>query len=404
MFNKLLDIIDNEELGMRNEDQTVSYFLIPSSSFLIDLQWFSDENDEDAPGKTEQPTEHKLKRRREEEGQVPKSQELISALGLFFPALLLLFLAPFMLRTCIEMVHFFFTRAVELDPINDRLIVLVFFRYVAILALPILFVACVAAIMSNVLQTQGFLFTTKPLTPNFSRVVPRLGQFFKRIFSVDGLYNFLKSIVKMAIIGTVSYVLIRADIETLINLQKADVMVGLSTVAGIAIKMLIISSLLMLILAIPDYLFQRWRFRERNKMTRYEIKEEMKMYEADPQIQGRIRRRFQDLLRQNIAVTVPTADVVVTNPTHLAIALRYDQRSMPGPMVVAIGEDETSARIRQIAQKHEVPLVENKPLAWALYRETTVGDIIPEKYYYTVALIIAQVWQLNEERRRRLSA
>jgi flagellar biosynthetic protein FlhB len=394
-----LIITSNGELDINREPFGFS-LLTPHSSFFIPLQWFAD--DDDAPGKTEEPTEHKLQRLREE-GQVVKSQELIGALGLLVPALLLLFLAPSMLRTCVEMLRFFFLRAVEMDPTKDAMIVLVFFRYLAILASPILAVAFVTGIISNVVQT-GFLFTTKPITPDFTRVLPRIGQFFRRIFSVDGAYNFIKSIVKMLIIGAVSYVLIRSDIEKLLNLQKADIWHGLITVSLIAIKMLIIASVFMLILAIPDYMFQRWRFRERNKMTRYEIKEELKMYEANPQIQSRIRNRFRDLLRQNIAAAVPKADVVITNPTHLAIALQFDQNTMPGPMVVAIGADEMAARIRQIAQEHEVPLVENKPLAWNLYRETDVGDIVPYAYWNTVALILNRVWSINEERRRRKSA
>jgi flagellar biosynthetic protein FlhB len=387
--------LSNREQFLENNELLVSSLLT-----TIHLQWFAD--DDDAPGKTEQPTEHKLRRLREE-GQVVKSQELIAAIGLFLPALLILFIAPSMLRTCIEMVRFFFLRAVELDPTKDAIIVLIFLRYFAILALPILAVAVFAALFSNILQV-GFLFTTKPLVPNFSKTIPRLGQFFKRIFSVEGVYNFFKSITKMAIIGGVAFILIRSDFENLLNLQKADLWTGLTFVASIAIKMLIIAAVLLLILSIPDYMFQRWRFRERNKMTRHEIKEEMKMYEADPQVQGRIRARFRDLLKQNIAVAVPQADVVITNPTHLAIALQYDQRSMPGPMIVAIGADEISARIREIAQEHEVPLVENKALAWALYRETNVGDIIPYAYWNTVAVILSRVWKLNESRRRRMSA
>ena len=367
----------------------------------IHLQWFADDDD-DAPGKTEEPTEHKLRRLREE-GQVVKSQELVGALGLFMPALLLLFLAPSMLRTCVEMLRFFFMRAVELDPTKDAIIVVIFFRYFAKLVWPILAVAVFAALFSNMVQV-GFLFTTKPIIPNFSKVLPKFGQFFKRIFSVDGLYNFFKSIAKMAIIGVVSFILIRSDFEKLINLQKADVWMGLTTVASIAIRMLLIAAFLLLIMSIPDYMFQRWRFRERNKMTRHEIKEEMKMYEADPQVQGRIRSRFRELLRQNYSVTVPKADVVITNPTHLAVAVQYDQRTMPGPTVIAMGADEMSVRIRQIAQEHDIPLVENKPLAWALYRETVVGDIIPITYWNTVAAILSKVWYLNEERRSKLSA
>jgi len=364
------------------------------------LQWFAD--DDDMPGKTEEPTEHKLQELRKE-GQVVKSQELIGALGLFLPALLLLFLAPSMLRTCVEMIRFFFTRVTELDPTKDAIIAGVFFRYLLRLAAPILAVALFSAIFSNVVQI-GFLFTTKPITPDFSRVMPKIGQFFRRIFSIDGIFNFGKSILKMAIIGTVSYILIRADLEKLLNLQKVDLWLGFTTVAWIAIKMLIIASLLMLLIAIPDYMFQRWRFRERNKMTRYEIKKEVKEYEGDQQIQDRIRRRFRDLLRQNISVAVPKADVVITNPTHLAVALQFDAGKMAGPTVVAMGADEIAARIREIAEENEVPLVENKPLAWALYRETDVNQIIPLKYWNMVATILSKVWYLNEQRRMRRSA
>jgi len=396
--NRERGVGSNEEIGIRNEQLAIS--LSSHCSFLIPLQWFAD--DDDAPGKTEEPTEHKLQRLREE-GQIVKSQELVGALGLFLPALLLLFLAPFMLRTCVEMLRFFFLRVTEMDPTKDAVIMSVFFRYFIRLATPILAIAFVTAIFSNVVQV-GFLFTTKPITPDFSRVLPRFGQYFRRIFSVDGLYNFFKSIIKMAIIGLVAYFLIRADIEKLLNLQRADLYTSLTIVASIAIRMLLIASLLLLILAIPDYMFQRWRFRERHKMTRYEIKEELKTYEADPQMQSRIRSRFRDLLRQNIAAAVPKADVVITNPTHLAVALQYDSRTMPGPMVVAIGADEMAARIRQIAQEYEVPLVENKPLAWALFNETNVGDIVPVAHWNAVGIILTKVWYLNEARRRRISA
>jgi len=397
MLNYKYAIIDEELLTIVDEHE---FFTEPASlPFFIDLQWFADD-DEDAPGKTEQPTEHKLQRLREE-GQVTKSQELIAALGLFLPALLLLFLAPSMLRRCVEMVRFFFSRAVELDPTRDAIITVVFLRYYILLVWPVLLIAVIAALTSNIVQV-GFLFTAKPLVPNFSKTLPRLGRYFKQIFSVDGVYNFFKSLLKIGIIGSVSYTLIFIDFEKLLNMQKMDLFTAFSTVAGIAIKLLIIAAVLLLILSIPDYMFQRWRFRERNKMTRHEIKEEMKMHSGDPQIQSRIRGRFRDLLKQNIAVAVPQADVVITNPTHLAIALQYDQRSMPGPMVVAIGADEVSARIREIAQDHEVPLVENKALAWALFRETNVGDIIPVAYWNTVAVILSKVWKLNEDRKRRM--
>ena len=366
----------------------------------IHLQWFSDEAE--AEGKTEQPTEHKLKRLREE-GQVPKSQELVGAITLLLPAMAILFLAPHILRTCMEMVQFFFSRATELDPTKDAIIVRVFFNYIIRLALPILGVAVFAALFSNIIQV-GLLFSAKPITPDFSKALPRFGQYFKRIFSIEGIFNMLKSIIKILIIGSVAFFLIRGDIHKLVNLQKASVWTGLTTVTSIAIRMILICAVLLLLLSIPDFLFQRWRFREKNKMSRHEIKEEMKMYEGDPQIRNRIRSRFRDLLKQNITAAVPRADVVITNPTHYAVALEYQRETMPGPMVTAKGADEVAARIRKIAEEHGVPLVENKPVAHALYRETEVGEFIPETYYTVVATIFRKVMDINELRRKTQAA
>jgi flagellar biosynthetic protein FlhB len=296
-------------------------------------------------------------------------------------------------------------RAVELDPTKDRIIVGVFIRYLARLAAPILAVAMVSGIFSNLVQTNGLLFTTKTITPDFSKVVPRIGEFFKRIFSIDGVYNFFKSMIKMAIIGIVAYVLIRMDLHKLVNLQKASPYFGLTTIASLAIRMLLICAILLLILSIPDVMFQRYRFRQRHKMSRQELKEEMRMYEADPSVQGRIRSRFRDLLKQNINTEVPRSSVVITNPTHLAVALEY-HFGMPGPRVNALGADEVAAQIRRIAEEHGVPIIEDKPLARALFQDTNVGDIIPDIYFNAVAAVLSKVWHINELRQssRGLSA
>ena len=367
----------------------------------IHLQWFGDSADDE--GRTHQPTEHKLRRLREE-GQLPKSQDLIGAITLLIPALLLLFIAKHMLRVCTEMFRFFFTRAGELDPTKDAIIVGVFFNYLARLAIPMLAAALFAALISNIIQT-GFLFTTKPITPDFSRIIPRFGKYFQRIFSIDGFFKFAMSLVKMLIIGGVAFILIKSDIAKLLNLQKASLWTGLATVASIAIKMLLICAVLLLVLAIPDYFFQRYRFREKNKMSAKEMKEEMKMYEGDPQIRNRIRSRFRNLLKQNLAAAVPRADVVITNPTHYAIALEYDKDTMPdGPMVTAKGEDELAARIRKLAQENSVPIVENKPVAQALYRETEVGDFVPVKYLSIIAMIYTKVMDINALRRKKDTA
>jgi len=197
-----------------------------------------------------------------------------------------------------------------------------------------------------------------------------------------------------------SYFLIKADLNKLVNLQKAGIWLGLTTVASLAIRLIIICAVLLLLLSIPDILFQRWRFREKNKMSRHEMKEEMKMYGEDPEIRSRIRSRFRELLKQNIAEAVPRADVVVTNPTHFAVALEYHKDTMPdGPMVTAKGADEVAARIRRLAQDNGVPMVENKHLARNLYKEVEVGDYIPQAYFSVVATILSRVMHVNELRR-----
>jgi flagellar biosynthetic protein FlhB len=360
----------------------------------IDLQWFAAEDE----GRTEEASEYKIQRAREE-GRVAKSQELIGALGLLLPALLLVFLAPYTLRTCVEMLRFFLLRATELDPVRDGMVAGLFFLYLVRLALPLALVAMAAGIFSNLIQT-GFIFTTKPLVPDFSRIIPRFGQYFQRtLFSVEGLFNFFKSVVKMAIIGMVAFFLIRGDIEKLTNLQTAGLWLGISTVASLAARMLIISAFLLLLLSIPDYMFQRWRYMESLKMSREEVKEERKMYEQDPYVRARVRARMRELMSQNMAVNVPKADVIITNPTHYAVALEY-QAFMPSPRVSAKGEDEVALRIRRIARENGVPIVENRLLARTLYAEVELGDFVPEAYFKMVADILGRVTRINEERRR----
>ncbi|GAB1484391.1 flagellar biosynthesis protein FlhB [Treponema sp.] len=361
---------------------------------LIDLQWFAAAEDE---GRTEEASEYKIRKAREE-GRVAKSQELVGALVLLMPALAILFLGPSMLRTSIEMLRFFLLRAVELDPTKDAIIVKAFFSYFIKLVLPIAIVAMTTAIFANVVQT-GFLFTTKPLVPNFSKILPRFGAYFKRtLFSAEGMFNLVKAITKMAIVGVVAFLVIRSEIMRLANLQTASLWTGISLVSSLAMRLLIIVALLLLAFSVPDFLFQRWQYRESLKMTKQEVKEERKMYEGDPLMKSRLRQRMRELMSRNMAANVPKADVVITNPTHFAIALEWNNTAAAAPMVTAKGADEVALRIRAIAEEAGVPLVENKPLARALFAETEIGDIIPEQYYQAIATVLAHVYKLNEAR------
>lgn len=368
-----------------------------SSPVKMDLQWFAAEDE----GRTEEPSDYKIRKAREEEGRVAKSQEFIGAMVLLLPALLLFFLAPYLLRICMELVKFFISRVTSMDPAKDRSIAGVCLSYFLRLCLPIILTAMVAAIFSNMVQV-GIFFTTKPLTPNFSKIVPRFGKYFqKTLLSTEGLFNFFKSIVKMLAIGLTAYLLIRSKWAVLTNLQTASLWQGVSTISTLAARMLIIAALLLGALAIPDYMFQRWQYRESLKMSRKEVEEERKREEGDPMVRARLRRRMRQILTKNMAINTAKADVVITNPTHFAVALEYHQGEGTAPIVTAKGEDEMAFRIRRIALDNEVPIVENKPLARALYAETEVGDEVPFAYWQAVILILRKVRAINEERRRK---
>jgi flagellar biosynthetic protein FlhB len=298
------------------------------------------------------------------------------------------------------MLRFYLLRSSELDPVKDGIVREAFFHYIIRLALPIVAVSMVAAVFANLVQT-GFLFTTKPLVPNFSKIIPHFGRYFQRtLFSMEGLFNLAKSVVKMIIIGAVSFFIIRSEIKQLANLQTIDLWMGITIIASLAIRMLIISALLLLVLSIPDVMFQRWHHKESLKMSKQEVKEERKMYEGDPQIKARLRQRMREIMTRNMITNVPKADVVVTNPTHFAVALEYNREIMRAPQVTAKGADEMAFRIRRIATDNQVPIVENRPLARALYAETEVGDVVPDAYFEVVAAVLAKVWNLSEERRR----
>ena len=367
------------------------------AALRMHLQWFAAEDE----GRTHEPTEVTYRKAREE-GRVAKSQELIAALGLLFPAITLIILAPYMLRTCTEMLRFFYTRINELNPLTDGVTARLFLNYFIRMALPLLAVAVVTGVLSNLIQT-GPLFTTKPLGPDFTKILPKFGRYFGRIFSVEGLYNFFKSVIKMGIIGSVAYVIISGKFKELTNLQTAGLWAGVTLVSTMAAQLLIIAALLLLVLSVPDLLFQRWQFRESLKMTREAAKEELKQDEGDPQLRSRLRSRYRELMSRNMLNAVPNADVVITNPTHYSVALLFDWAEyyagkINGPKVIAKGEDDLALRIREVAKENGVPVVPHPPLTRILYQETEVGEQIPFRYLQVVAVILREFFLYDENK------
>ncbi|MBI9103221.1 MAG: flagellar biosynthesis protein FlhB [Spirochaetales bacterium] len=377
-------------------DRTAVYPLpgrlpLSESAFNMDLQWFAAEDE----GRTEEPTEQKLRKARED-GKVAKSADLTSALILLFAVITLAVTGKYMMGTMKEMLQFFLSRAPEIDASTTRVLATAFFNFYFRIIAPIVIVSFVAALMGNILQV-GFLFTTKPITPDFSKIVPKIGKWFQRSFaSSEAAFNLMKSIVKVAIIAALAYLNITSKLQDIVDLLNGTFLTAIQTVAGLAFRIMLEAAILMLVFALADYYFQKKQHLESLKMSKHEIKEERKQADGDPLVKGRLKQRMRDLLSNNMMRNVPEADVVVTNPTHFAVAMQYKYGGeMPAPRVVAKGQDNIALKIREIAGENNVPIIENRPLARALYAEVEIGEVIPEQYYETMAIIIKQVYEMK---------
>ena len=340
---------------------------------LFDLQWFASAEEE---GRTEEPSEHKLRKAREE-GRVAKSNEINGALVLLLPVIAIIILAPWIFKSFVEVIQFYFERSVSAE-LTDSALVEAFYIYFIKLVLPIGLCAMVAGVVGNLVQTKGFLFSTKPIEPKFSKILPKFGQYFKKtIFSFEGAFNVFKSIFKVVVLFIAAYVIISSDIETLLAMMNVSLWSGVCYIAKMAAKILIVAAVVFLGVAIPDYLVQKKQFIESMKMTKQEVKEEYKEMEGDPLVKSRLRQQMRNLLYQNLPKAVSESDVVITNPTHYAVAIKYDMATMQSPVVNAKGADDLAMRIKTLAKENNVEIVENKLLARELYTKVEIGDIIP---------------------------
>jgi len=354
------------------------------------IQWFAAEDE----GRTEDPTEQKIRKSREE-GKVAKSPDVSSAIVLLFGVIGLGILGPYLLRTMLDMMRFFLGRSADVDTTTTGILVSAFFGYFTRLVLPIAAVTFVAAILGNVVQF-GFLFTTKPLQPDFNKIAPRFGKWVQRSFlSTEALYNLSRSIVKVVIIGSLSYILVRSRFAKISALSRVPYTQSFFLIAQSVFILLLEAAIVLLVLSLFDYMFQRRQHRDQLKMTKQEVKEERKQYEGDPLIKNRLRQRMQEIMSRNMVQNVQNADVVITNPTHFAVALEYDSSTMTAPRVTAKGQDVIALKIRGIANENSVPIIENKPLARALYAEVEIGEMIPEKFYEAMVIVLREVYRMT---------
>lgn len=363
----------------------------------LNLQFFAKEG----PGgeKTEQPTAKKLNDARKE-GQVAKSKEVVNAVTLLGLFILLRVILSFLGEEFLSTFSGIYNRFPELVKLSggeirtsDLMLVLRDMLIKMLLGMaPFLAVGFILSFLADFLQIR-WMITTKPLRPKFSKLNPISG--FKRIFSVHSLMELLKSILKIALVSVLVYQTLKDKLGVIYVMLNMPLWQGIATAADIAIELGFKIAMFYIVIAAADLIFQRWKFREDQKMTKQEVKDEYKNAEGDPQIKSKQRQRMQEASRRRMMKDVPKADVVITNPTHFAVAIQYDTEIAPAPIVLAKGEDHLAARIKELAREHKVEIVENKPLARMLYYNVEIGEQVPPELYQTVAEVLAMVYHMQ---------
>ncbi|BHH83385.1 flagellar biosynthesis protein FlhB [Desulforhopalus sp. 52FAK] len=279
----------------------------------------------------------------------------------------------------------------EVTPASTMNLAYFLLQQLAILMAPLFGLVFIVAIFSSIFQF-GWLLTGKPLTPDFSKMNPISGM--ARFFSKKSLLEVVKSVLKVILIGYLGYSTV------LNNFQEALILVDVSVVAAISflgrIALIIFAKIcaILIFLAFIDYLFLKWEMEEKMKMTKQEVKEEFKQSEGDPHVKAQIRQIQQEMARKRMMADVPKADVVVTNPTHISVAIQYDSDNMDAPIIIAKGADLIAMRIREIAREAEIPIIENPPVARLLH-SLEIGEHIPEDLFKAVAEILAHVYSLK---------
>jgi len=353
-----------------------------------------------AAGGTGEKTEKATpKKRRDErkEGNVFYSKDVVSVVFVFgaFCSLRLLFpgigaSASSFMKLVIEMI----SSPTEAS-LGDLNMVAQYFLMTAVRCLiPILLICMALGILATAVQTK-FLFSKKAMTPKFSRLSPIKG--IKNMFSLKNAVELIKSVLKIIIMAVIMYLMLRKDIVTMVKLMDVDVKISIAHVLSKVFELILKLSAVFVFIAFFDWLYQRWEYERNIKMTKHEIKEEFKQTEGNPEIKGRIKDIQRKRARSRMMQAVPEADVIIRNPTHFAVALRYKIDHDSAPVVLAKGQDELALRIVDVGEQHGVTVIENKPLARAIYATTEINQEIPADYYSAVAEILVYVYKLNNK-------
>lgn len=355
----------------------------------LDIQFFAGEKTEKATPKKRQDARKK--------GQVLKSQDVTAAIVLLLLFLFLYFTAPMMIRGIFGFLHQAFERNILIETVTADTVMQMYtdsLKEMALIILPFMAIAVVAGLAANFMQF-GFLFTTETMKLDLKKMDPIKG--IKKIISVRAIVNLIKSILKISFIGTVTVVILWMNLEEVLSLSFQSPWDSLTTVAKLTGLMGIAASLTLVVIALIDYIYEKYEFEKQLKMSKQDIKDEYKNAEGDPKIKSKIKQRQREMAMRRMMQEIPNADVVITNPTHYAIALKYDDQNMEAPKVVAKGTDYVAQKIKLIAKENDVVMVENRPLARAMYDQVEIGQQVPEEFFKAIAEILAYVYRIKRK-------
>lgn len=358
------------------------------STLKFNIQLFAGE-------KTEKATP-KRKREAREKGQVLQSKEINSALVLIFAFMTLNFLSSFWVKNIMEFYKETISYSTNVDSLFTYRNIVVLTKDTAIIilkmALPILMISLIVGLLCSYIQV-GFLFTTKTLSFKLDRINPISG--FKRLFSLKSIIELIKSLLKTFILIYITSTYLMGEYSNILKVFDMDIVLTIKYLWRVVFNLVLRSTIALFILAILDYLYKKWEFEKELMMTKHEVKEEYKQTEGDPLIKSKIKEKQRQVSMRRMMQDIPKADVIITNPTHYAIAIKYDTEQDEAPQVIAKGKDLIAQNIKKVAKENSIPLFENKPLAQSLYNAVEIGDFIPPDLYQAVAEVLAYIFSLK---------
>ncbi len=367
------------------------------SLLQLDLQFFA----KDGPGgeKTEQPTSKKLEDARKE-GQVAKSKEIANAFGILALFLILKLYVGIMGTGFISTFNAVYSQIPDVSRLYEgniasaslQVLIRSMMLRMLLLIAPVFLVAFLVAFLCDLVQVK-WRPTTKPLQPKFNKLSPLKG--FKRLFSANAFVELIKSLAKIGLVVYMVYSYLKDRIGQIFILYDLAINQAIGLIGEVVVDLGIRIAAVYMVIALLDFAYQKWKFNEDMKMTKQEVKDEFKNQEGDPQIKGKQRQRMREASMRRMMQQLPEADVVITNPTHYAVAVKYDPDKYEAPYVLAKGQDFLAQKIKDVAKENDIEIVEDKPLARMLYANVDIGELIPPELYQAVAEVLAFVYHLK---------